>query len=276
MRGILFVRLLFFSSIACIILGSIMYYQTITDNPPSFNEENDLLPSFHEASNQENDAVVENEKDDTDESSSLVDDKYLNFIIIGSGGISSILVGTLLSEIFKVTVLISLVSPLISRSKKSTDLLTRGRILGFVESNAGIHFSALRDFLGLANGVTAYHLQVLENKGTIISWKDGKLRRYAASHISITELDSVRNPIMGTRLVILEVLSNSGNVGLSNSEISKKLSISRQLMSYHILELKKYEYIHHEESSKRPKWKLTELGNKILKTSYSLEITENF
>lgn len=275
MKGILFVRLLFFSSIACIILGSIMYYQTFTDNSPSFNEENDILDSFNEASNQENDLGIEN-KDDTDESSSSVDNKYLNFIIIGSGGISSILVGTLLSEIFKITVLISLVSPLISKSKNSTDLLTRGRILGFVESNAGIHFSALRDFLGLANGVTAYHLQVLENKGKIISWKDGKLRRYAVSHISINELDSVRNPIMGTRLAILEILSNSGNVGLSNSEISKKLSISRQLMSYHILELKKYEYINHEESSKRPKWKLTELGNKILKTSYSLEITDNF
>ena len=252
-----------------------MYYQTFTDNSPSFNEENDILDSFNEDSNQENDLGIEN-KDDTDESSSSVDNKYLNFIIIGSGGISSILVGTLLSEIFKITVLISLVTPLISKSKNSTDLLTRGRILGFVESNAGIHFSALRDFLGLANGVTAYHLQVLENKGKIISWKDGKLRRYAVSHISINELDSVRNPIMGTRLAILEILSNSGNVGLSNSEISKKLSISRQLMSYHILELKKYEYINHEESSKRPKWKLTELGNKILKTSYSLEITDNF
>ena len=252
-----------------------MYYQTFTDNSPSFNEENDISASFNADSNQENDLGIEN-KDDTDESSSSVDNKYLNFIIIGSGGISSILVGTLLSEIFKITVLISLVSPLISKSKNSTDLLTRGRILGFVESNAGIHFSALRDFLGLANGVTAYHLQVLENKGKIISWKDGKLRRYAVSHISINELDSVRNPIMGTRLAILEILSNSGNVGLSNSEISKKLSISRQLMSYHILELKKYEYINHEESSKRPKWKLTELGNKILKTSYSLEITDNF
>jgi predicted transcriptional regulator len=80
---------------------------------------------------------------------------------------------------------------------------------------------------------------------------------------------------MGTRLAILEVLSKSGNMGLSNSEISKKLSISRQLMSYHILELKRYEYINDEQLSKRPKWKLTDLGNKILKTSYSLEIAEN-
>jgi predicted transcriptional regulator len=277
MRGILFVRLLFFSSVACIIFGSIMYYQTTTDNVlTGYSEENELLTIISEDSDQENDAGIENEKEDTDDSYSSVDDKYLNFLLIGSGGISSIIIGAFFSEIFKITILISLVSPLISRSKNSADLLTRGRILGFIESNAGIHFSALRDFLGLANGVTAYHLQVLENKGTIISWKDGKLRRYAVSHIPINELDNVRNPIMGTRLAILEVLSNSGNIGLSNSEISKKLSISRQLMSYHILELKRYEYINDEQLSKRPKWKLTDLGNKILKTSYSLEITENY
>jgi predicted transcriptional regulator len=253
-----------------------MYYQTTTDNVlTDYSEENELLPSFSADSDQENDAGTENGKIDTDDSSSSVDDKYLNFLVIGSGGISSIIIGAFFSEVFKITILISLVSPLISRSKNSADLLTRGRILGFIESNAGIHFSALRDFLGLANGVTAYHLQVLENKGTIISWKDGKLRRYAVSHISINELDNVRNPIMGTRLAILEVLSQSGNIGLSNSEISKKLSISRQLMSYHILELKRYEYINDEQLSKRPKWKLTDLGNKILKTSYSLEILEN-
>ena len=33
--------------------------------------------------------------------------------------------------------------------------------------------------------------------------------------------------------------------------------------------------INDEQLSKRPKWKLTDLGNKILKTSYSLEISEN-
>ena len=126
----------------------------------------------------------------------------------------------------------------------------------------------------MANGVTAYHLQVLENKGKIISWKDGKLRRYAVSQISVKDLDKVRNPIMGTRLAILEILSKSGNLGLSNSEISKKLSISRQLMSYHITELRKYEYINADNFSKRPKWKLTDLGNNALKSSYSLEIIE--
>ena len=66
MRGILFVRLLFFSSVACIIFGSIMYYQTTTDNViTGYSEENELLPSFSADSDQENDAGTENGKIDT-------------------------------------------------------------------------------------------------------------------------------------------------------------------------------------------------------------------
>ena len=69
MRGILFVRLLFFSSVACIILGSIMYYQTITDNlHTGYYEENELLSSLSEDSDQENDAGIGNEREDKDES----------------------------------------------------------------------------------------------------------------------------------------------------------------------------------------------------------------
>ena len=67
MRGILFVRLLFFSSVACIIFGSIMYYQTTTDNIlTDYSEENELLTSISEGSDQENDAGIENEKEDTE------------------------------------------------------------------------------------------------------------------------------------------------------------------------------------------------------------------
>jgi len=75
---------------------------------------------------------------------------------------------------------------------------------------------------------------------------------------------------MGTRLAILEVLSSSGKIGISSSEISKKLSISRQLMSYHISELKNSKYIDSALERKRPKWKLTDLGIEVLNSSNSL------
>ena len=75
----------------------------------------------------------------------------------------------------------------------------------------GVSPEALRDALGRANGVTAYHLHTLESTGQIISWRDGKLRRYAVSSLSREEISRIRNPIAGTRLAILEVLAESGN-----------------------------------------------------------------
>jgi len=267
------IRLLTLFAITCLVSGSIIYYNFDDSNSSDNFREIDINLASAEA-----DEVPVDDSSDSDspdsQSSKQFDETHTRLIFVGTGGISYLLLGSLFSEIFRITVLISLVTPLISKSKSSNDLLTRGRILGYLEANAGIHFSALRDSLGLANGVTAYHLQVLENNGKIISWKDGKLRRYAVSGISKSELKNIRNPIMGTRLAILEILSNSGKLGLSNSEISKKLSISRQLMSYHISELKTSKYIGSNVVSKRSKWVLTDLGVDILNSSSSFENTQ--
>ena len=146
-------------------------------------------------------------------------------------------------------------------------MLTRGRLLGYLEANAGIHFSALRDALGLANGVTAYHLHTLESTGQIISWRDGKLRRYAISSLSREEIGRIRNPIAGTRLAILEVLSESGNIGLSGTDIRLKLEISRQLLSHHLNELRNGEMVEAASQARRPNWRLSDSGMDALVTS---------
>ncbi len=265
MRGVLAVRIFSLFAITCLISGSIMNFSN-SDSEEMQIESNvrlepEMMADADDASLEENHIEETGPKSSTDRSNEL--------IILGAGGLSSLILGSLFSEVFKITVLVSLLTPLISKSKNRNDLLSRGRLLGYLEANAGIHFSALRDSLGLANGVTAYHLQVLESNGKIISWKDGKLRRYAVSEISKSKLNSIRNPVMGTRLAILEVLSNSGKIGLSNSEISKKLSISRQLMSYHISDLKQSDYIDAASKSRRPKWILTDSGNDALSSSYS-------
>lgn len=268
MRGVLAVRLFTLFAIVCLVSGCVLNYNF---NDSNSNEEPQLMNMDSEstAAAAPLDEQFDGPEDSPDQKNSK--DRSDKLIILGAGSISSLFLGSLFSEVFKITVLVSLLTPLISKSKNRNDLLTRGRLLGFLEANAGIHFSALRDSLGLANGVTAYHLQVLENNGKIISWKDGKLRRYAISEISKSKLDTIRNPIMGTRLAILEILSNSGKLGLSNSDISKKLSISRQLMSYHISELRKSEYIGTNSEAKRPKWILTNLGVDALNSSNSFQ-----
>ena len=85
----------------------------------------------------------------------------------------SILFGSAFLEIMRVALLGAIITPLLStRVTIRDDLLTRGRILGYLEANAGIHFSAIRDGLGLANGVTAYHLKLSRGGGYFVEgWK---------------------------------------------------------------------------------------------------------
>jgi len=198
-----------------------------------------------------------------------------NLIIGGTSTLGSLLMGSVFLEFVRVTVLMALFSPLLAKINSTRDdLLTRGRILGYLEANAGIHFSALRDALGLANGVTAYHLQILESKDQVISWRDGKLRRYAISSLSREEMGRIKNPIVGTRLAILDIISDSGSLGLSGTEIRKRTLISRQLLSHHLSELRKAEVIEPSSKSKRPNWRLSRKGEETLVNSRKLSITE--
>ena len=193
----------------------------------------------------------------------------------GGAALGSLAVGSILFEAMRVTVLIALATPLLARMKANReDLLTRGRILGYLEANSGIHFSALRDALGLANGVTAYHLHTLEGQGEVISWRDGKLRRYAVSSLTKEELSRIRNPIGGTRLAILEVLADSGQIGLKGSDIKTKLQISRQLLSHHLSELKSAELVEPASEARRPNWRLSSIGLETLSSSRELARSE--
>ena len=186
----------------------------------------------------------------------------------GIGIIGSLILGSFVLEFVKVAVLAALISPLVAGMKSSRDdMLTRGRILGYLEGNAGIHFSALRDGLGLANGVTSYHLHLLESRGEVISWRDGKLRRYAVSKLSKEEIGRIRNPIVGTRLAVLEILAKSGQFGLTGKEIQNKMSISRQLLSHHLRELRQSEMVETASNGRRPKWKVSEIGTNALSVS---------
>ena len=193
----------------------------------------------------------------------------------GGAALGSLAVGSIFFEAMRVTVLVALATPLLARMKANQeDLLTRGRILGYLEANSGIHFSALRDALGLANGVTAYHLHTLEGQGQVISWRDGKLRRYAVSSLTKEELSRIRNPIAGTRLAILEVLADSGQIGLKGSDIKTKLQISRQLLSHHLSELKSAELVEPASEARRPNWRLSSIGLETLSSSRELARSE--
>ena len=276
MKGVATVRAVSLLAVVAIVLGLWISYGFVQDSDAVNQDE--MESSF---------ATVENDAPPSDQGMDLEDDSKENhdgsnrelsngLIISGLGTFGSILLGSVLLEFVRVIVLMALLTPLLSRLKGTReDLLTRGRIMGYLEANAGIHFSALRDALGLANGVTAYHLQVLEAREDVYSWRDGKLRRYAPSGISKSELGRIKSPIIGTRLAILEVLADSGTLGVSGSEIRKKTMISRQLLSHHLAELRKSDIIEPASERKRPNWKLSSKGLQSLEASRKLSIIES-
>ena len=256
MEGVRAVRMVSILAVVSILSGIWMLNEPTHDSP----EENksaslEMADAFADDGGQP-ESGSESEDKATDSS-----DLPRNLIFGGTGALGSLLVGSIMLEFVKVAVLVALVSPMLARMKgNSEDMLTRGRLLGYLEANAGIHFSALRDALGLANGVTSYHLNTLESTGQIISWRDGKLRRYAVSTLSREEVGRIKNPIAGTRLAILEVLADSGSVGLSGSEIRKRMKISRQLLSHHLSELRNSEIVEAASQKKRPNWRISDKG----------------
>jgi len=264
MEGVRTVRLVAALAVAAMLAGGWMMNTPLDEITDDGSTVNDVEFAAADGDSEEAQPVLKREEKEDDSGSTLPQ----RLLAGGVGALGSLILGSFVLEFVKVTVLVALISPMLARMKSNReDMLTRGRLLGYLEANAGIHFSALRDALGLANGVTAYHLHTLESTGQIISWRDGKLRRYAISSLSREEIGRIRNPIAGTRLAILEVLSESGNIGLSGTDIRLKLEISRQLLSHHLNELRNGEMVEAASEARRPKWRLSDSGMDILITS---------
>jgi len=267
MEGVRTVRLVAALAVAALLAGGWMMSAPFDEIVEDDGDEGDKVPaSLASEEDTEGDAEPELRRGEKEEGSESTLPERL--IAGGAGALGSLVLGSFMLEFVKVTVLVALVSPMLARMKANReDMLTRGRLLGYLEANAGIHFSALRDALGLANGVTAYHLHTLESTGQVISWRDGKLRRYAISSLSKEEVSRIKNPIAGTRLAILEVLAESGNIGLSGTDIRSKLEISRQLLSHHLSELRNGELVEAASEARRPNWRLSDNGMEALVTS---------
>lgn len=269
MREVRLMQVSLIIAVSMVVAGS----EIIDFSESDANEENEFESealTFAEADEAGQDETVGRENTGGD------DGGRINFGLFTGGTVMllSIFMGSVVLEVMKVALLGAIVTPFLSMMiSVRDDLLTRGRILGYLEGNAGIHFSALRDALGLANGVTAYHLQILESKGEVLSWRNGKLRRYAVSGLSSEEIARIRNPVSGTRLAILQVLSESGLVGATGKNIQIKLKISRQLLSHHLRELRINDLIEPAEEKKRPRWRISSKG--IAALADSLEFSQS-
>lgn len=127
------------------------------------------------------------------------------------------------------------ISPLFLRTKRILDNKTRNALHSHVVENPGIHYTALRDELGLSNGVAAYHLSVLERENLIKSVRDGKLRRFYPAEARLPD-DERRSP-EETREAIIEMVRR--NPGIYQIEIMEELGLDRDSASYYLRELVK-------------------------------------
>ena len=191
--------------------------------------------------------------------------------VMAVGIMSTMLTALVASEAGRMSLMLAVIGPILAISQRGeSGTFTRGRIQGYIEANPGIHFSALRDALSLANGVTAHHLHTLEKEGRIMSWLDSHKRRFASSGIDPEMLSRIEQPVVGMQQAILEVLDSAGKLGMKSGELRLKMKTSRQLMSYHMKQLDERGLVQAEGRGKARKWKLLETGRAVLTSSQHL------
>ena len=115
------------------------------------------------------------------------------------------------------------------RREDVMDQQVRSRILAHVTANPGVHYSAIRDALGLANGNAAYHLKVLCREGQL------RPRRHGLRvHFYIPQSDAIRAALPDGTVdeIVLTLLQRSpgatqtelaGWAGFDQSTISRAL-----------------------------------------------------
>ena len=127
--------------------------------------------------------------------------------------------------------LLSLFLPLYVRLKKKDVLshFTRGQIFGYIQANPGAHYNAIIQYLGLHNGVGAYHLKVLEREGYIKSLRDGIYKRFYPKNMRIPEKRLHLSRIQ--RDILSEIQKHPS---ITQKEISKLLDESKQVVNYNV------------------------------------------
>jgi predicted transcriptional regulator len=115
------------------------------------------------------------------------------------------------------------------------DNKTRYLMHGMIIENPGIHYSALMEEFELSNGVTAYHLDVLERESFVRSKRDGRRKRFYSRHAKVPK-DQLQDP-EEVKEAIVELVR--GRPGIAQMEVMEELGIGRRAAGYHLQELVK-------------------------------------
>ena len=158
----------------------------------------------------------------------------------------------------------------------------RGRIMGYLTANPGVHFRALLGALDMSNGQLTHHLKHLENHERIWRRKDGRLVRFYPASIQSTLNDEDLpvplltpdvNSLQGKILRLLDATEND-IVNLSQKELAVRLEASQQLVSHHLRTLEKFGLVEREKVGMRYRYQLTREAIFLVNSSEYDVVTE--
>jgi predicted transcriptional regulator len=135
------------------------------------------------------------------------------------------------TEVGLLMVLWGLLMPLFTRLKRDQVLnqFTRGEIFGFIKANPGVHLTAIKENLGLANGVLAYHLKVLIREEFIVARSEGGYKRFYPRDMRVP-----RKRVHFTRLQLDIVEKLSLHPGSTQASLARMLGESKQVINYNV------------------------------------------
>ena len=148
----------------------------------------------------------------------------------------------------------------------------RGRLYGYIESNPGIHLSALTRLSDLGNNQATYHLDKLQKEGRIWSRRDGRLLIFFADSVpkdasfssQVLDINFSKNSIKRSILMHLNQADLMDLAGSSGSHLAKELGVSSQVFSYHIRSLIDWDMVERKRSGLKVSLSITELGIEAL------------
>ncbi len=166
----------------------------------------------------------------------MVTEQQAKQVGIGVGVTVAVIAAILATEVGKVALLGLLLVPLYTKIKreKVMDHFIRGRIYEFICSNPGVNYSSIKEQFKLTNGTVTYHLSMLERQEFIRAKQDGIYKRYFSNNGGPAVSDV--QP-MSLQLSIAKAIREEP--GMTQKEIATRLGSSKQLVSYHLRNMKK-------------------------------------
>ncbi len=130
----------------------------------------------------------------------------------------------------------SLLAPLYTRLAKDDVLAheTRNKIHALVTANPGLHYSAIKRELGLANGALTHHLRMLEQHGVLVMQSRAHRAHFYPRG---PRLPDEPDPVSDFAARVMTQLRRSP--GLTQVELADRLGASKQLVNYHVKRLER-------------------------------------